>query len=156
LKRHELSTRWHPPSPTSFRRYHEETMTHATRELETVLVVDDDAELRRLIVRVLRVQGYDVLEAGDGEEALVVAGQHAAPIHLIVSDVNMPNMGGWILLDHLRGWYPSIRFLMVSGFPVSAEVADGRADTRTGFLAKPFTPPALSSAVRDLLDQPGR
>ena len=129
-------------------------MADSALDAETLLVVDDDAAVRKLIVAILRNQGYQVLEAADGQDALVVAGEHAAPIHLIVSDVKMPRMGGWKLLERLREWYPSIRFLLVSGYTQSAASLDHITDTPTAFLPKPFTPEQLSGSVRALLDRP--
>ncbi len=121
---------------------------------ETILVVDDDAAVREIIARSLRAHGYFVLEATDGEHALVVAGEHAAPIHLIVSDVNMPEMGGWTLLSQLRGWYPGIRILLISGYPQDVGSMKDLENTPTAFLAKPFMPDELVQAARDLLDRP--
>jgi CheY-like chemotaxis protein len=125
-------------------------------DAETVLVVDDDPEIRELIISVLKRESYHVLEAANGQEALDVASAFAAPIHLIVSDVNMPQMGGWKLLEQLRAWYPSIRFLMVSGYPQREESLAELEGTPTAFLAKPFAAHELSEAVRDLLDRPTR
>ncbi|MEO6878535.1 MAG: response regulator, partial [Gemmatimonadaceae bacterium] len=88
-------------------------------DAETVLVVDDDPGVLEFLVEVLRRESYHVLRAANGKDALDVAAAYAAPIHLIVSDVNMPQMSGWKLLEQLRAWYPSIRFLMVSGYAQS-------------------------------------
>ncbi|HEY4219588.1 MAG TPA: response regulator [Gemmatimonadaceae bacterium] len=122
-------------------------------DAETVLVVDDDAEIRELIGFVLGGESYHVLEAANGQDALDVAAEYAAPIHLIVSDVNMPQMSGWKLLEQLRAWYPSIRFLMVSGYPQPANSMADLVGTPTAFLPKPFTPEELSAAVRELLER---
>lgn len=122
-------------------------------DAETVLVVDDDPEILELITFVLSRQSYRVLEAANGQDALDVAADYAAPIHLIISDVNMPQMSGWKLLERLRAWYPSIRFLMMSGYPQPADSIADMAGTPTAFLAKPFTADELSSAVRELLER---
>jgi two-component system, cell cycle sensor histidine kinase and response regulator CckA len=121
---------------------------------DTVLVVDDDHNVRILIGTVLRRQSFHVLEATNGRDALRVAERHAGPIRLIISDINMPEMGGWMLLERLRAWYPSLRLLLISGFEQPLPTTEELAATPTGFLAKPFTPDALLAAVRQLLDRP--
>ena len=122
-------------------------------DAETVLVVDDEPEIREIIASVLTSESYNVLLASDGQEALDVAASYAAPINLIVSDVNMPHMSGWKLLEQLRAWYPAIRFLMVSGYPQREDSIAQLEGTPTAFLAKPFAPHELSVAVRELLDR---
>jgi two-component system cell cycle sensor histidine kinase/response regulator CckA len=129
-------------------------MIEQDADAETVLVVDDDHNVRTVMASVLRRRAYRVLEATDGTHALEVVAQHAAPVHLIVSDVNMPGMDGWLLLEQLRGWYPGIRFLMVSGDEQAASTMSNHAETPTAFLAKPFSAQQLSDAVRALLDRP--
>lgn len=123
---------------------------------ETILLVEDDDAVRDITNRVLSSQGYTVLQARDGEDALSVAEAHAAPIDLVVSDVVMPHMDGRVLFDRLRGWYPGIRFLFVSGYTRGAVEADQLRGPVTDFLAKPFTVAELSSRVRRLLDRPSR
>lgn len=123
---------------------------------ETILVVDDEAPIREVMVLTLRGEGYHVLQATNGQEALAVAEHHAAPIDVIVSDIVMPQMGGATLLEHLRRWYPGIRFLLVSGFPDGQKLLRSVAGTPTSFLGKPFAPDDLLRAVRELLDRPRR
>lgn len=127
-------------------------MASSPLNMETILVVEDEAELRGIIALILRGESYFVLEATDGDDALSVAGDYAAPIALIVSDVNMPNMNGWALLEQLRRWYPRIRFLMVSGYQQPIAPTEAGEQTVTAFLGKPFTPGQLVDAVRALLD----
>jgi CheY-like chemotaxis protein len=122
-------------------------------DAETILVVDDDPGVLEFIVEVLRREGYHVLQAAHGNDALDVAAAFAAPIHLIVSDVNMPQMSGWKLLERLRAWYPTIRFLMVSGYAQPQSSIADLAGTATSFLPKPFTPDDLLIAARELLDR---
>jgi two-component system cell cycle sensor histidine kinase/response regulator CckA len=131
-------------------------MTEPNVDGETILVVDDDPSVLALIRRVLDRDGYEVLEASNGEVALDVASAHAGPIHLIVSDVNMPEMGGRLLLERVRGWYPALRFLLISGADVRTSVEAECPAEITAFLPKPFTHDELSSAVRALLDRPRR
>jgi two-component system, cell cycle sensor histidine kinase and response regulator CckA len=129
-------------------------MARSDAEPRTILVVDDDVNVRTVIGTVLRRQTYDVLEAATGEEALRIANARGAPIQLVISDLNMPQMGGRVLLDQLRALCPSIRVLLISGEDEPAETTPRAADTLTGFLAKPFTPAQLSAAVKGLLDGP--
>jgi two-component system, cell cycle sensor histidine kinase and response regulator CckA len=121
---------------------------------ETILVVDDEAALRNLIVRSLTAKGYQILHAENGAKALDVAEAHNAPIHLVISDVEMPDMNGPQLFQTLRGWYPRLRFLFISGrLPeAEAELFDGR----TAFLPKPFSLESLFSFVRVVLDSDKR
>jgi PAS domain S-box-containing protein len=118
---------------------------------ETILLVDDDDAVREVVSRVLSAQGYNVLQARDGEDALNVAGAHGAAIDLVVSDVVMPRMDGRGLSDRLRKRYPQIRFLFVSGYTRGAVGADQLCGPVTDFLAKPFTMDSLCQAMRALL-----
>jgi two-component system, cell cycle sensor histidine kinase and response regulator CckA len=118
---------------------------------ETILLVDDDPQLRTLIARGLTSMGYNVLQAENGARALDVADAYKAPIHIVVSDVEMPDMDGPELFRNLRRWYPRLRFLFISGRMDQAE-ADVSIDGRTAFLPKPFSMEALYSFVRYVLD----
>ena len=121
---------------------------------ETILLVEDEAIIRELTVQILESDGYQVLEAMDGAEALSVADEHGAPIHLLLTDVLMPGMNGTELADELRLRHPGLRVLFMSGYE------DGRVDTEkmelgdTGFLPKPFSTEALRGKVRGVLDGP--
>lgn len=118
---------------------------------ETVLLVDDDPSVRRMMARALREEGYEVIEASDGEDALSAVTEYAAPIHVIVADLRMPQINGLELLETLLRWYPSIRALLVSGYIDEAQAIMRMTDTPTAFLAKPFPPVALTEAVAVLL-----
>jgi len=122
-------------------------------DVETILLVDDEEEVRAILARVLRTEGYHVLEATNGQRAIDVASQHAGSIELVVTDMRMPAMDGRRLLDKFRGWYPSIRFLLISGYSDPARALAGLEGTPTAFLAKPFTGTELLEAVHDLLDR---
>lgn len=119
---------------------------------EVVLVVEDEAIVRAPICRMLRNLGYYVLEADHGEHALQVMHEHHSPVHLVISDVMMPEMDGTQLVALLRSWYPSMRVLFISGY--SAQYLEAKGDTVDGsaFLAKPFSFEVLSQRVRELLD----
>lgn len=120
--------------------------------LETVLVVEDEIGIRALIRKILRRQGYQVLEAGSAEEALRLAMGHAGPIHLLLTDVVMSGMNGRELADRLTPAFPDLRVLYISGYTDDASIATGQFPPGTAFLQKPFTLGALLKRVRDVLD----
>jgi len=120
---------------------------------ETVLVVEDEPPVRELTCRVLREQGYTVLDATNGKEALHKVHAYAgARIDLLVTDMVMPRMGGKALAEQLMAVYPHIKVLFVSGYTTDAIVHHGRLDLGTNFLSKPFTPTALIRKVQEVLD----
>ena len=122
---------------------------------ETILVVEDEVAVRAIICRSLRSRGYEVLEAKNGEDALLVAERHKAPIHLVVTDVVMPEMSGPELYRHLRRWYPRMRILFISGYAKGAIPPEALEEGKGGgFLAKPFTIEHLLGEVRRMLDAP--
>jgi two-component system, cell cycle sensor histidine kinase and response regulator CckA len=124
------------------------------RGKETVLVVEDEVAVRALAARVLREQGYTVLEAGNGVEAIRVAEVHApAAIDLLLTDVVMPHMGGKAVADQIITLYPTLKVLFISGYTDSAIVHHGRLDEGVAFLHKPFTPAVLARKVREVLDE---
>jgi two-component system cell cycle sensor histidine kinase/response regulator CckA len=118
---------------------------------ETILLVDDEPSLRAVMARALASKGYNVLQAENGARALDVADAYKAPIHLVVSDIEMPDMNGPELFENLRRWYPRLRFLFISGQMPDAE-PNVSIDGRTAFLPKPFSIEALFSFVRYVLD----
>ncbi len=126
------------------------------RGSETILLVEDQDEVRELARDVLRMSGYGVLEARDGGEALERAVAHAGPIHVLVTDMVMPRMGGRELADRLTATHPLLRVLYVSGYTDDVLVQHGALDPGTAFLQKPFRPETLARAVRELLDTPSR
>ncbi len=114
----------------------------------TVLVVEDEALVRRLVVQVLQRAGYSVLEAAHPGEALLVSERHAGPIHLLLSDLVMPLMGGAELWERLRGERPETKVLFTSGH---AEIGAGEPSAAE-LLRKPFAPSLLLERVRDVLE----
>jgi nitrogen-specific signal transduction histidine kinase len=120
---------------------------------ETILVVEDEAALRGLTVRVLRKCGYTVLEAVSGPDALRVMDRHTGPLHLLVTDVVMPGgMGGRQTAEAITARHPGVRVLFVSGYSNDAIILEDRAH----FLQKPYSPAALAAKVRAVLDEPTR
>ena len=117
----------------------------------TVLVVEDEGELRELVTEVLGIAGYSVLSAASPIAALEIARQHAGPIHLLLTDVVMPEMSGRDLADRLVQTRPGLRILYMSGYTDDAIVHHGVLDPGTVLLQKPFTPDKLTRMVGDLL-----
>ncbi len=124
----------------------------AARGTETLLLVEDEPQVLELTRDILLDQGYQVLTAGDGIEALRVAEAHEGPIHLLMTDVVMPRLGGKVLADQLRSTRPEMRVLFTSGYTDDAIVYHGVLDEGVHFLSKPFEPEALARKVRDVLD----
>jgi two-component system cell cycle sensor histidine kinase/response regulator CckA len=121
---------------------------------ETVLLAEDEDDLRRLLAQGLRMSGYDVLEAAKGPEALALASRHDGGIDLLVTDLVMPEMSGTVLAEHLKRSRPSIKVLFISGFTDNALLRRGVLAHPVAFLQKPFTLAALSRKVREVLDNP--
>lgn len=118
---------------------------------ETVMVVEDEEGVRALMQKILRRQGYRVIEACNGAEALDVAREHEGTIHLLVTDVVMPQMGGRALAEQLKSLRPDVRVLYVSGFTDDAVIQSGLLPPGTAFLQKPFTLNSLLTKVREVL-----
>ncbi len=126
------------------------------RGAETVLVVEDEESVRRLLSQVLRMRGYEVLEAADGEEALALFGEGGAGIQLVLTDVIMPKMGGSELAARLVELRPDLPLVFMSGYPdAQFSGIDPRSAGRR-FLRKPLMPDALATAIREALDSPSR
>ena len=119
---------------------------------ETLLLVEDEATVRQLARKVLTRNGYKVLEAGDGVEALQVFHQHADEIALVITDIIMPSMGGPELVRRLRALRPDLRVLLMSGYTDDATLRRGFSRSDEAFLEKPFAPAALAQKVRKMLD----
>jgi len=120
---------------------------------ETVLVAEDDAQIRDFVTRVLSAKGYRVLSASDGFEALRLCGECADPVDLLVTDVVMPRMGGRELASRVETARPGTRVLFVSGYTEDAISHHGVLEAGLEFLQKPFTSDALLRKVRGILDR---
>jgi two-component system, cell cycle sensor histidine kinase and response regulator CckA len=121
---------------------------------ETILLVEDEDAVRTMISKILKTKGYTVLEARQGDEALQISDQTEGPIHLLVTDVIMPQMSGRDLAERLKNLRQEIKILYMSGYPDNAIVHHGVLEAGTPFLQKPFSLNALERKVRDLLDTP--
>jgi CheY-like chemotaxis protein len=117
---------------------------------ETILLVEDERGIRKLIRIALERHGYTVLEAASGEQALGSAREHQGGIHLLLSDIVMPGMSGVDLAQHLIVERPALKVMHMSGFAVAAHA--GKLSPNVTFLQKPFTVEALTRQVRRCLD----
>jgi two-component system cell cycle sensor histidine kinase/response regulator CckA len=118
---------------------------------ETLLVCDDDDDVRTLLASVLRIRAYQVLEARNGKEAIDVAANHGAPVDLLITDLVMPGLSGTELAAELRRSKPDLKVLFVSGYTDDETVLSGSLDPNAQFLAKPFLPGELVRAVSGIL-----
>jgi CheY-like chemotaxis protein len=121
------------------------------RGAETVLLVEDEAALRAMLCRVLEANGYCVLVARDGTEALEIAASYSGPIEILVSDVIMPGLNGPKIAE-LGADRPKMRVLFISGYSGEAVSQRGELPEGTAFLSKPFRLEELLRLVRELLD----
>jgi len=122
--------------------------------LETVLVVEDQEEVRRLTVAVLKDCGYQVLSAANGQMALEVSEPHKGTIHLLITDAVMPGMSGRQLSDRLRHTRPFTKVLFMSGYTDNVAAYRFEVDAGHAFLQKPFDPDTLAAKVRETLGPP--
>jgi CheY-like chemotaxis protein len=121
---------------------------------ETILVVEDDTHVRALVAQMLQASGYTVLTAADPAAALALSGRHAGPIHLLFTDVVMPDMSGPELCQRLKSLRPLTRVLYMSGYTDEALGQHGVLEPGTFLLQKPFSIGALDQKVREVLDAP--
>jgi DNA-binding NtrC family response regulator len=118
---------------------------------ETILLVEDEPAIRGLVRKVLSRYGYDVLEASSVAHALEIAAGHPAPIHLLLSDIVMPELSGPDLAQRVVRQRPDIRVLYMSGF--ANRLTSGAVGERVSMIEKPFTPERLGTKVRECLSR---
>jgi DNA-binding response OmpR family regulator len=116
-----------------------------------VVLVEDEAAVRELIAAYLTRQGYHVLTAGSGEEAVDGVRSWTEPPVLLISDIVMPGMNGRVLSDRLRLTHPQLKVLFVSGYTDDASVSNGSLAPGTHFLQKPFALSALAAKVTEIV-----
>ncbi|MFZ1219432.1 MAG: ATP-binding protein [Chthoniobacterales bacterium] len=137
-------------APIDFTRSHT-VPVEKSANFETVLVVEDEDIVRELVCEVLEDQGYNVICARDGLEALKMAAEYDGTIHLLVTDVIMPHMNGHELAEKLSGVRPDMKILFVSGYSANDIGDHGILDPRIELLQKPFTPQTLARKIRDVI-----
>ncbi|MDH5669042.1 MAG: response regulator [Nitrospira sp.] len=121
---------------------------------ETILLVEDDEQLRTLAQRILTQKGYEVLAVPDGQTALEQYKRYKKRINLLLVDIVMPKMRGSELAEHLTALQPDLKVLFMSGYPSDSLAAEDSLGQHRGFLQKPFIPSKLLETVRELLNQP--
>jgi two-component system cell cycle sensor histidine kinase/response regulator CckA len=120
---------------------------------EVIMVVEDEETVRTMTGRLLKSEGYEVLEAADGRQALDLAAANGKRIDLVLTDVAMPNLSGRDLADNLKQLRPGLPVLFMSGYTDDEMVRRGLIDPDQPFLSKPFTPEVLAAKIRTLLDR---
>ena len=120
---------------------------------ETVMLVEDEAQVRDLEARMLKQLGYTVLAAANGEEAMDICQSHQGRISLLVTDVVMPNMSGKQVAEAMLARRPDIKVLYLSGYTDNTISHHGILDSSVDFLTKPFSRETLSRKVRDILSR---
>ncbi len=121
---------------------------------ETILLVEDEDSVRRVVARMLEHAGYHLISAASGPEAITLAGSYAGSIELVVTDVVMPVMKGPKMVAQLCEGRPGLRVLYLSGYTDATVSQNGLLDARANFLQKPFASDALTRKVREVLDEP--
>jgi nitrogen-specific signal transduction histidine kinase/ActR/RegA family two-component response regulator len=120
---------------------------------ETILIVEDEEEVRKLAGKILERQGYRILEASQGDDALRISEKHGVPIDLILVDVIMPGMSGSELAKHLKSPHPKMKVLYMSGHTDDAILHHGVLEKGVNYIQKPFTMDRLARKVREALDK---
>jgi CheY-like chemotaxis protein len=118
---------------------------------ETILIVEDQSDVRKLATTGLEHYGYNVLSAANGPEALTISKGYLETIHLLLTDIVMPGLTGSDLAQLLRGQRPSLQVLFMSGYTEGALSHSEVLDSRFGYVQKPFTPESLAEKVREVL-----
>jgi DNA-binding NtrC family response regulator len=125
----------------------------AARGSETILLVEDEAAVRGLTSRILEKQGYRVLSAQHGREAMDIATKEAGKIDLVLTDIVMPGINGRGLVERLAGIRPTMKSLYMSGYTDDDIIRRGFMEPSKSFLQKPFTSESLLQIVRKVLDE---
>jgi len=120
---------------------------------ETILVVEDEEDVRRLTVRILEKQGYRVLQASCGNDALLLSEERKEPIDMVLTDVVMPGMNGRQLADQLIRLRPKMKVLYMSGYTDNAVFHHGVLEEGVNYIQKPFTVDGLMTKMREVLDK---
>jgi len=124
------------------------------RGTETILLVEDQDDVRQVAKQILSRYGYHVIEASNAGEAWLSSERHPRTIHLLLTDVVMPQMSGRELAERLRQARPELKVLYMSGYTENAVVPHGILDSGMAYLQKPILPESLTRRVREVLDAP--
>jgi CheY-like chemotaxis protein len=119
---------------------------------ETILVVEDEASILKLTRKILQGMGYTVFTANTPQQAIALAEGHAGRIHMVITDVVMPEMSGRDLADRLHSLDADIKFLFMSGYTANAIIHRGVLDEGIAFIQKPFTRKRLAAKVQEVLN----
>ena len=119
---------------------------------ETLLIVDDDAAIRRVINDTLEPLGYNLLEAGSGEDALALLNRTKEKIDLVLTDLIMPGINGQELIETLQKERPEIKFILMSGYTDDIVAGRGVFEQGVEFINKPLLPMSLTNKIREVLD----
>jgi PAS domain S-box-containing protein len=138
------------PQPTGESAHEGKTLP---RGRETIMLVEDEDRVRAITSRILQGLNYTVLEARSGEEAIRLCETHTDPIHLLITDVVMPEMGGQQVAEHVAACRQGIKTMFISGYTDDAIMRHGIEKSKVAFLQKPFTHLSLANKVREVLDQ---
>ncbi len=130
-----------------------EEVKEASQGVETILVVEDDEGVRKLVVQALKRKGYSVLATNQPGEALSLCKQRKEPVHLLLTDVVMPHMSGHQLVEGLKKVRNDFKVLYMSGYTDNTIVHHGVLEKGVNFIQKPFTIDGLSRKVREVLDK---
>ncbi len=133
--------------------YSQSRLNALPRGNETVLVVEDEEIVRNVAIKTLRRQGYNILFAGSGPEALALLKDEPKKIDLLMTDIVMPNMNGKQLSEELHKVYPNLKTLFTSGYTENVIAHHGVLDEGVNFIGKPYTPNALAERIRAILDE---
>ena len=128
------------------------TKNGSAKSPETVLLVEDEYQVRRLIERALQQEGYEIITASNGAEAVAIHRDREEPIHVLITDVVMPEMGGRECARQIRADRPDIRVIYMSGYSEELNNLQAELTETAAFIAKPFSPSELRRLVRELLD----
>ena len=130
-------------------------MTATGSNAKTILVVEDEPVVLDLVNNILQDEGYNVISARNGEEALQIEEEHTGPIDLVLTDIVMPGMSGGELIQRLQARKPGVHVLYMSGYTKYTVVNHGILESVDSFIWKPFSPAELLQKIRELLDGPG-
>jgi two-component system, cell cycle sensor histidine kinase and response regulator CckA len=122
------------------------------KDCETIMVVEDEPTVRDLVINILEAEGFRVLAAQNGEEALQIAECHLGNIDLVLTDIVMPGMSGGELVQRLAALKPGMRVLYMSGYTKYTVFSHGALESVSSFIWKPFAPADLLKKVRDVLN----